>query len=96
MDRAEKFVHGRGSMDGILCFYPHFGKCNFHRTGHDACQYMDCHSGHDNRKGTSICIVGLGSAGSLRFNEVILWNWNRQQTAVIHSMYLSWMNIIIR
>ena len=64
MDRAERFVHGRGAgwLSSPLSL---FWEVHIHCIGHDACQYMDCHSGHDNRKGTSICIVGLGSAGSL-------------------------------
>ena len=27
MDRAERFVHGRGGLDGFLRLYPYFGKC---------------------------------------------------------------------
>lgn len=61
-----------GSMDGILCFYPHFGKCHFHRTGHDACQYMDCHSRYDHRKDTPLRLIGMGGIGSLRFNALKL------------------------
>lgn len=72
MDRAERFVHGRGLMDGFLRLYPYFGKCHIHCIGHDACQYMDCHSRYDHRKDTPLRLIGMGSIGSLRFNALKL------------------------
>ena len=48
----------------------YFGKCHIHCIGHDACQYMDCHSRYDHRKDTPLRLIGMGSIGSLRFNAL--------------------------
>lgn len=72
MDRAERFVHGRGAWMAFFAFIPIFGKCHIHCIGHDACQYMDCHSRYDHRKDTPLRLIGMGSIGSLRFNALKL------------------------
>ena len=92
MDRAEKFVHGRGAWMAFFAFIPILGSAISIVLGMMRANIWIVILAMTIGK----VLVGLGSAGSLRFNEVILWNWNRQQTAVIHSMYLSWMSIIIR
>ena len=61
-----------GCLDGFLRLYPYFGKCHIHCIGHDACQYMDCHSRYDHRKDTPLRLIGMGSIGSLRFNALKL------------------------
>lgn len=71
MDRAERFVHGRGAwMDGLFRLHPYFRKRHIHCIGHDACQYMDCHSRYDPRKDTPLRLIGMGGIGSLRFNTL--------------------------
>lgn len=72
MDRAERFVTRTGCLDGFLRLYPYFGKCHIHCIGHDACQYMDCHSRYDHRKDTPLRLIGMGGIGSLRFNALKL------------------------
>ena len=61
-----------GCLDGFLRLYPYFGKCHIHCIGHDACQYMDCHSRYDHRKDTPLRLIGMGGIGSLRFNALKL------------------------
>lgn len=72
MDRAERVCTRTGCLDGFLRLYPYFGKCHIHCIGHDACQYMDCHSRYDHRKDTPLRLIGMGSIGSLRFNALKL------------------------
>lgn len=69
MDRAERFVHGRGAWMAFFAFIPILGSAI---SGHDACQYMDCHSRYDHRKDTPLRLIGMGSIGSLRFNALKL------------------------
>lgn len=72
MDRAERFVHGRGAWMAFFAFIPILGSAISHCIGHDACQYMDCHSRYDHRKDTPLRLIGMGSIGSLRFNALKL------------------------
>ena len=85
MEWIEKYFHVKKEKmdvrsglytDGVPgCFlrlYPYFGKCHIHCIGHDACQYMDCHSRYDHRKDTPLRLIGMGSIGSLRFNALKL------------------------
>ena len=71
MDRAERFVHGRGAWMASSPLSL-FGKCHIHCIRHDACQYMDCHSRYDHRKDTPLRLIGMGGIGSLRFNALKL------------------------
>lgn len=72
MDRCGAVCTRTGCLDGFLRLYPYFGKCHIHCIGHDACQYMDCHSRYDHRKDTPLRLIGMGSIGSLRFNALKL------------------------
>lgn len=40
--------------------HPYFRKRHIHCIGHDACQYMDCHSRYDPRKDTPLRLIGMG------------------------------------
>lgn len=72
MDPCGAVCTRTGCLDGFLRLYPYFGKCHIHCIGHDACQYMDCHSRYDHRKDTPLRLIGMGSIGSLRFNALKL------------------------
>lgn len=71
MDRAERFVHGRGAWMAFFAFIPILGSA-IYCIRHDACQYMDCHSRYDHRKDTPLRLIGMGGIGSLRFNALKL------------------------
>lgn len=59
-----------GCLDGLFRLHPYFRKRHIHCIGHDACQYMDCHSRYDPRKDTPLRLIGMGGIGSLRFNTL--------------------------
>lgn len=69
MDRAERFVHGRGAWMAFFAFIPILGSAISIVLG---MQYMDCHSRYDHRKDTPLRLIGMGSIGSLRFNALKL------------------------
>lgn len=72
MDRAERFVHGRGAWMAFFAFIPILGSAISIVLGMMRCQYMDCHSRYDHRKDTPLRLIGMGSIGSLRFNALKL------------------------
>lgn len=73
MDRAERFVHGRGAWMAFFAFIPILGSAISIVLGMmRANKYMDCHSRYDHRKDTPLRLIGMGSIGSLRFNALKL------------------------
>lgn len=72
MDRAERFVHGRGAWMAFFAFIPILGSAISIVLGMMRGQYMDCHSRYDHRKDTPLRLIGMGSIGSLRFNALKL------------------------
>lgn len=73
MDRAERFVHGRGAWMAFFAFIPILGSAISIVLGMMRANiYMDCHSRYDHRKDTPLRLIGMGSIGSLRFNALKL------------------------
>lgn len=72
MDRAERFVHGRGAWMAFFAFIPILGSAISIVLGMMRANIWIVHSRYDHRKDTPLRLIGMGSIGSLRFNALKL------------------------
>ena len=81
MDRAEKFVHGRGAWMAFFAFIPILGSAISIVLGMMRANIWIVILAMTIGKVLRYALLVWGVLEASRFNEVILWNWNRQQTA---------------